>query len=59
MCEKCKPIDDKITYYKRMALRLNDQQTLEGIARLIQELEAQNWPYTPTLIKSKAAGTVA
>ena len=41
MCDKCKPIDDKIMHYKSIALRLNDPQTLEGIRRLIEELGAQ------------------
>ena len=41
MCEKCKLIDDRIERYKDLARRINDQQTLDGIKRLIQELEAQ------------------
>jgi hypothetical protein len=41
MCEKCKPIDAKLLHYVDLRHRLTDDQTLEGLERLIQELEAQ------------------
>ena len=41
MCEKCKRIDDRIARYQLLRSRISDQQTLDGVARLIKELEAQ------------------
>jgi hypothetical protein len=41
MCEKCKPIDAKLLSYVYLRQRVTDHQTLEGLERLIQELEAQ------------------
>jgi hypothetical protein len=41
MCEKCVEIDAKIMRMRDIALRLLDQQTLDGIADLVKELEAQ------------------
>ena len=41
MCEKCKAIDERITDYRFLRARINDPQTGEGIARLIEELEAK------------------
>jgi hypothetical protein len=41
MCDKCKPIDEKIEHYRLIGSRISDPQTSEGIKRLIQELEAQ------------------
>jgi hypothetical protein len=41
MCEKCKPIDDRIARYRRLGAQISDAQTLNGIARLIAELEVQ------------------
>ena len=40
MCEKCVEIDVKIRRMREIALRLLDQQTLDGIAALVKELEA-------------------
>jgi hypothetical protein len=41
MCERCKLIDDQIARYQQVRGRITDQQTLDGIANLIQKLEAQ------------------
>lgn len=41
MCAKCQSIDIQIARYRLLSARINDQQTLDGLARLIQELEAQ------------------
>ena len=41
MCEKCKAIEDQTARYRRLAAQVSDSQTLEGIAQLIAELEAQ------------------
>jgi hypothetical protein len=41
MCEKCKTLDDRIARYRALVQRVTDQQTLEGIKRLIEDMEAQ------------------
>ena len=41
MCDKCDDIDVKIQHLRDIALRMLDQQTLDGIATLIAELERQ------------------
>jgi hypothetical protein len=41
VCEKCKPIDADLERYRRLKARLTDRKTLEGIARLMDELERQ------------------
>jgi hypothetical protein len=41
MCSECIQIDRKIERLRMLALRLSDQQTLNGIADLIAELEAK------------------
>jgi hypothetical protein len=41
MCSRCNEIDAKINRLRDVARRMLDQQTLNGIARLIAELEAQ------------------
>jgi len=41
MCSQCDEIDVKIERLRGIARRLLDQQTLDGIKKLIAELEAQ------------------
>ena len=41
MCDKCKPIDDRISHYRLLSARISDVQTLDGLKRLIEELEGQ------------------
>jgi hypothetical protein len=41
MCDKCDEIDRKIAHFKDLAGRIFDQQTLNAIAALIAEQEAQ------------------
>jgi hypothetical protein len=41
MCSHCDQIDAKIKRLQALARRMLDQQTLDGIAELIAELEAQ------------------
>ena len=41
MCSKCDDTDAKIAHLRDVARRMLDQQTLDGIAALIAELEAQ------------------
>jgi hypothetical protein len=38
MCKKCDEIDRKIAHYRDIAVRITDQQTLDGNASLIQDL---------------------
>ncbi len=40
MCSKCDEIDSVIAHYRELELRVTDQQTLDGLARLIEKLEA-------------------
>jgi hypothetical protein len=41
MCSRCDEIDVKIERLREIARRMLDQQTLDGIAKLIAQLEAQ------------------
>jgi hypothetical protein len=47
MCEKCVEIDRRITRLKDMASRMLDQQMLDGIDKLVSELEAQKTELHP------------
>ena len=47
MCGKCKPIDERIDRYRTLRSRVTDQQALDGIKRLIAELEAQKLALHP------------
>jgi hypothetical protein len=41
MCEKCVELDAKIDRYQRMARMITDQRTLDGIAKAIEEANAE------------------
>jgi hypothetical protein len=41
MCEKCAEFDKRIAHYRELSMRTTDQPTLEGIALLIKQYEAQ------------------
>lgn len=41
MCEKCVQLDQKIAHCRALAARLTDQQTLDGIAVLIERYYLQ------------------
>jgi hypothetical protein len=41
MCDKCVELDGKIEHYQRMASRITDQLTLDGIKELIARMKAQ------------------
>ena len=41
MCSQCNEIDVKIEHLRQLSSRMLDQQTLDGIAKLIMELEAK------------------
>lgn len=41
MCEKCVEINRRIEHLRAMASRILDRQMLDGIDKLVAELEAQ------------------
>jgi len=41
MCRKCQEIDRVIAHYRELSSRTTDQATLEGIALLIEKMEAK------------------
>jgi hypothetical protein len=41
MCEKCVELDKKIEHYRSMSPRITDQATLDGIQKLIEQMQAQ------------------
>jgi hypothetical protein len=48
MCEKCREIDAKVEHYRQLAERLTDRQTLDGIRRIIDELELEKAALHPS-----------
>jgi hypothetical protein len=40
MCGKCSEFDSKIAHYRRIAVHVTDEQTLDGIASLINQMTA-------------------
>ncbi len=47
MCDKCVELDGKIEHYRKLALAVSDRLTLDGIADLIKEMEAQKVQFHP------------
>jgi hypothetical protein len=47
MCEKCVELDSKIEHYRRLASRLTDQPTIDGIKGLIERMQAQKLALHP------------
>jgi hypothetical protein len=41
MCDKCVELDGKIEHYRSLSSRITDQPTLDGIKKLIEEMNAQ------------------
>jgi hypothetical protein len=41
MCEKCVELDVKIEHYRSLSSRITDQPTLDGIKKLIEQMQAQ------------------
>jgi hypothetical protein len=41
MCDKCVELDSKIEHYRRLSAGITDQPTLDGIKKLIEEMNAQ------------------
>jgi hypothetical protein len=47
MCDKCVRLDDKIERYRYLSSRTTDQPTLDGIKKLIADLQAQKTALHP------------
>jgi hypothetical protein len=47
VCAKCEEIDRVIAHYRDLKARVTDEQTLDGIARLIEQLEADKMKLHP------------
>jgi hypothetical protein len=41
MCERCVELDQKIHHYRRLALSIVDQRTVDGINELIEKMKAE------------------
>ena len=41
MCDKCTELDKKIEHYQKLAARIFDPPTIEGINKLIEEMQAE------------------
>jgi len=41
MCDACDELDEKIEHYKKVKAAMTDQLTIERIAALVAEMEAQ------------------
>jgi hypothetical protein len=41
MCDKCAELDAKIEHFRRLATRVLDPLTIEGIGKLIEEMQAK------------------
>ena len=41
MCEKCRELDQKFARYRQIAERVLDAQLTDGLAKLIEEAEAE------------------
>ena len=40
MCDECTEIDKKIEHYRQIAAKIIDQVTIDGIKKLISDLQA-------------------
>jgi hypothetical protein len=47
VCEKCIEIDAKIDHYHRLSGWITDQPTLDGIKKLIAQMEAEKLALHP------------
>jgi hypothetical protein len=41
ICDRCAELDRKIEHYRKLASGISDRLTIEGIADLMKEMEAQ------------------
>jgi hypothetical protein len=39
MCEQCKELDAKIEHYQRVARNITDQKTVDGLNKLISDMQ--------------------
>ena len=53
MCAKCNELNDKIAHYRRMAVYITDQLTLEGIETLIERMTHERAAIHPESKESK------
>ena len=51
MCDKCIELDVKIEHYQHLSSRITDQQTLDGIKKLIADLQARKTALHPEQTK--------
>lgn len=51
MCGKCDEIDAKIIRYKRIASQINDELLQEGLAGLLEKIQAEKASLHPELDK--------
>lgn len=49
MCDKCNQIDRKIERYRTLSSRITDQLTIDGIAKLVEELLAEKFGLHPEI----------
>jgi hypothetical protein len=47
MCDKCAKLDEKIEHYRKMALAIGDQLTVERIKAMMEDLQAQKLALHP------------
>lgn len=47
MCEKCVELDGKISHYRQLATKVIDQPTLDGIQKLIEQMQAEKTALHP------------
>ena len=47
MCDKCIELDVKVEHYQQLSSRITNQQTLDGIKKLIADLQAQKTALHP------------
>ena len=49
MCDKCQELEKKIERYRRLALSINDQLTIDRFNQLIKEMAAEKARLHPDL----------
>jgi hypothetical protein len=49
MCSKCADIENKIAHYRRMAIHVPDELTLEGIAVLLRAMTVEKAALHPVM----------
>jgi hypothetical protein len=49
MCERCVELDEKVDHYQRLAARITDGRTTDGINELIEQMKAEKAAPHPEL----------